>query len=75
MPLILLDVIQASGLADRLKGHQEIVREVIGPAQCWIDINMIEDGEWPPMIAMPSFVQIPPKRTTSPRTAPVQTPG
>jgi hypothetical protein len=61
VPLILLDVIQASGLADRLEGHQDIVRAVIGPAQCWIDINIIDDGDWPPMIALLSFLQADPR--------------
>ncbi len=65
VPLILLDVIQASGLADQLKGHQAIVRAVIGPAQCWIDITIIDDGDWPPMVALLSFLQADPKTRRS----------
>lgn len=48
--------IEASGLADHLAAHQTIVRDLVAPRQCGLDITFVDDGEWPPAISHHAYL-------------------
>jgi hypothetical protein len=57
---LLLATLKAGGLTDHLAGHQQIVFDLVRDVQCELWVSVLAEEDWPPLIAITSYVTAPP---------------